>query len=115
LSARPTGLVAFAIHEKGKDPFPEQVFADPLVSGVDLLMQWDNVEPAPNTFDWSVLDCVFAGADAHHKLVALSLVPGFRSPPWVLQTPGVQTQSFKFSYDNKQPARPCRCPGTRRT
>ena len=110
MSAPPTGLIAFAIHEKGKDPFPEQVFADPLVSGVDLLMQWDNVEPAPNTFDWSVLDCVFAQADAHHKFVALALVPGFRSPPWVLQTPGVQTQSFKFSYDDNAPARPLPLP-----
>jgi hypothetical protein len=110
LSARPTGLVAFAIYTNGKDPFSEQVFADPSVSGVDLLLQWDNVEPAPNMFDWSVLDCVFAGAHTHHKFVALSLVPGFRSPSWVLQIPGVQTQSFKFSYDNKQPARPLPLP-----
>jgi Beta-galactosidase len=105
MSAPPTGLVAFTIYEKGKVPFPERVFNDPLVSGVALGMRWDALEPAPNTFDWSVLDCVFAQADTHHKFVALGVTPGFESPPWVLQLPGVQTQSFKFAYftDNIPP------------
>ncbi len=110
MSARPTGLVATALHEKGKVPFSEQVFADPLVSGVDLLMRWDTIEPTANTFDWSVLDCVFAQADAHQKFVALALVPGFESPSWVLQMPGVQTQTFKFSYLGHAPARPLPLP-----
>ena len=111
MSARPTGLVAFAIYEKGRDPIPERVFSDPLVSGVDLAIQWDNLEPAANTFDWSALDCLFAQADAHHKFVALSVIPGFRSPSWVLQLPGVQTQSFKFAYFNDNaPARPLPLP-----
>jgi hypothetical protein len=102
MSARPTGLVAFDIYEKGKVPFPERVFSDPLVSGVDVDIQWDNLEPAPDTFDWSALDCVFAQADANHKFVVLAVIPGFRSPSWVLQLPGVQTQSFKFAYFNKE-------------
>jgi Beta-galactosidase len=110
LSAPPTGVVAFAIPGERKVPFPDRVFTDPWVSGVDLLMSWHDLEPAANTFDWSVVDCVFAQADAHHKFVVLSLMPGFLSPAWVLQTPGVQTQSFKFSYSNKAPARPLPLP-----
>ena len=110
MAAPPTGVVAFAIPGKGKVPFPDQVFTDPRVSGVDLLTQWDWLEPAANTFDWSVLDCVFAQADTHHKFVALSVIPGFLSPPWVLQMPGVQTQSFKFSYSDNAPARPLPLP-----
>ncbi len=102
MSARPTGLVAFDIYEKGKVPFAKRVFHDALVSGVDVDIQWDNLEPAPNTFDWSALDCVFAQADANHKFVVLAVIPGFRSPSWVLQLPGVQTQSFKFAYFNKE-------------
>jgi hypothetical protein len=98
---RPTGLIAFSIYQKGKVPFPERVFSNPLVSGVDLDIQWDNLEPAPNTFDWSALDCLFAQADANHKFVALAVIPGFRSPSWVLRLPGVQTQSFKFAYFNQ--------------
>ncbi len=114
MSARPTGLVAFDIYEKGKVPFAKRVFHDALVSGVDVDIQWDNLEPAPNTFDWSALDCVFAQADANHKFVVLAVIPGFRSPSWVLQLPGVQTQSFKFAYFNKRPnPGRCRCPGTR--
>lgn len=101
MSARPTGLIAITIYEKGKVPFPERVFSDPLVSGVGMGIQWDNLEPAANTFDWSALDCLFAEADAHHKFVVLAVIPGFRSPSWVLQLPGVQTQSFKFAYFNE--------------
>ena len=105
MSAPPTGLVAFTIYQKGKVPFPEQVFNDPLVSGVALAMRWDTLEPAPNTFDWSALDCVFAQADSHHKFVTLAVTPGFESPSWVLELPGVQTQTFKFAYftDNAPP------------
>jgi len=110
MAAPPTGVVAFAIPRKGKVPFPDQVFTDPWVSGADLLTQWDWLEPAANTFDWSVLDCVFAQADTHHKFVALSVIPGFLSPPWVLQMPGVQTQNFKFSYSDNAPARPLPLP-----
>jgi Beta-galactosidase len=82
-----------------------RVFDDPLVSGVALAMRWDTLEPAPNTFDWSALDCVFAQADSHHKFVTLAVTPGFESPSWVLQLPGVQTQTFKFAYftDNAPP------------
>jgi hypothetical protein len=100
MSARPTGLIAFTIYQKGKAPFPERVFSNPLVTGVDLDIQWDNLEPTANNFDWSTLDCLFAEADANHKFVVLSVIPGFRSPAWVLELPGVQTQNFKFAYFN---------------
>jgi hypothetical protein len=98
LSNRPTGVVAFSIYEKGKDPFPEGVFTDPSVSGVDVDIQWDTLESAQDTYDWSALDCMFAQANSHNKFVALDIIPGFGSPSWVLQLPGVQTQSFKFAY-----------------
>jgi hypothetical protein len=101
MSARPTGVIAFTIYQKGKAPFPERVFSDPLVSGVDLDIQWDNLEPTANNFDWSTLDCLFAEADANHKFVVLAVIPGFRTPSWVLQLPGVQTQNFKFAYFNE--------------
>ncbi len=105
MSAPPTGLVAFGISQPGHVPFPSQVFSDPSVSGVGLFALWSNLEPAPNEINWSILDCVFAQADAHNKFVSLALSPGFTTPGWVLGLPGVQTQSFMFSYDNKASAR----------
>ena len=105
MSDPPTGLVAFGIYQPGHIPFPSQVFTDPSVSGVGLFAQWSNLEPAPNTINWSILDCVFAQADAHDKFVSLALSPGFTTPGWVLGLPGVQAQSFTFSYDNKASAR----------
>ena len=105
LGPPPSGLVATTIYQPGRSPFPAEVFTDPWVSGVDLLAQWSNLEPEPGAFDWPVLDCVFEQADLHHKFVALTLMPGFTSPSWVLNLPGVQTQSFMFSYGDRAPAR----------
>jgi len=105
LSAPPTGLVAVKIYQPGQVPFEGQVFTDPWITGVDLLAQWRNLEPAFNTFNWTFLDCVFSQADQHDKFVVLTLVPGFEAPDWVLGLPGVRSQSFMFSYGNNEPAR----------
>jgi hypothetical protein len=106
----PTGVVSFSIYHKGKELFPPAVFTDQAVSGVDLDMGWDELEPAAGTYDWSVLDCVFEQAHAQGKWVGLTLIPGFLSPPWVFTLPDVQSQSFQFSYQNKAPARPLPLP-----
>jgi len=111
MSAPPAGLIAFKIYQPGEAPFPSEVFADPSVSGVDIFMQWSQLEPESGVFNWSVLDCVFAQADDHNKFVALTLSPGFTTPAWVLELPGVQTQSFAFEYfNNNAPARPLPLP-----
>jgi len=101
----PTGLVAVKIYQPGQVPFESQVFTDPWIHGVDLLAQWNNLEPAPNEFDWTVLDCLFSQADQHDKFVVLTLIPGFDTPAWVLALPGVSSQSFRFSYAGNEPAR----------
>jgi hypothetical protein len=110
MSAPPEGLIAFKIYQPGDVPFSGEVFRDPSVSGVDLFVQWSNLEPEPGAFDWSILDCVFEQAGQHNKFVVLTLAPGFTSPSWVLQLPGVQTQRFTFSYNNNAPARPLPLP-----
>ena len=111
MSPPPAGLIAFKIYQPGEAPFPSEVFTDPSVSGVDIFMQWSRLEPESGVFDWSVLDCVFAEADNHNKFVALTLSPGFTTPSWVLQLPGVQTQNFSFEYFNTNaPSRPLPLP-----
>ena len=101
----PAGLVSLTIYQGGRVPFPDQVFTDPAVSGVDLLIGWNKLEPEHGIFNWSILDCLFQQADTHQKFVVLTLMPGFASPPWVLQLPGVQTQSFSYAYFSQAPAR----------
>jgi hypothetical protein len=110
LRRAPEGLIAFSIYQSGRVPFPSEVFTDPSVSGVGLFVQWSNLEPEPNTFNWSILDCVFQQADEHNKFVSLAISPGFTTPSWVLQLPGVETQSFMFSYSDNAPARPLPLP-----
>ncbi len=110
MSPPPQGVVAMTIYGPRRVPFPSEVFTDPSVSGVDLLVQWSYLEPQRGDIDWSILDCVFEQADAHDKFVVLTLIPGFASPSWVLRLPGVRTQSFTFSYNNNAPARPLPLP-----
>jgi hypothetical protein len=109
MSAPPTGLVAFAIYQKGKVPFPEQVFNDPLVSGVDLAVRWAALEPAPNTFDWSALDCLFAQADSHHKFVALAVIPALRVRRGYCSCP-VCRRRASSSHTSPTTFHPDRCP-----
>jgi Beta-galactosidase len=110
MSAPPEGLVAFSIYQPGRDPFPGDVFTDASVSGVALFVQWSHLEPESGQFDWSILDCVFEQADAHSKFVTLALSPGFTTPSWVFALPGVESQTFTFSYNNNAPARPLPLP-----
>jgi len=110
MAAAPAGLVSLTIYQAGRVPFPDQVFTDPAVSGVDLLIGWNKLEPEQGTYNWSILDCLFQQADTHQKFVVLTLMPGFASPPWVLQLPGVQTQSFSYAYFNQAPPRPLPLP-----
>jgi hypothetical protein len=111
----PTGFILTQIYSVGKTPFANSVFASTgadsvgrYTSGVDLLIQWCNIEPHPNVFDWKPLDRLFAQAaarkgDPHGKFIDLTIVPGFESPVWALR--GVPTVTSSYSYQGVVPAR----------
>ncbi len=101
LGPRPRGLIAFqdsatdgltagsgatgATGPAGTTrPFSEAVFDDHRISGVDLAIGWDILQPTDGPIDWAPLDCTFAQADAHRKFVVLTLLPGWHTPEWAL-------------------------------
>jgi hypothetical protein len=93
LPQKPTGVVAVNIlGTSTSPPFSAPVAADPLLSGLDLLAQWCNIEPEQGVFNWAPLDQTFAAAAANGKFVILTLIPGVESPAWAVDgTPFVMT------------------------
>jgi hypothetical protein len=129
LGPRPSGLIAYldgatdglttASGATGATgPFSERVFKDYRISGVDLAIGWDILQPTDGPIDWAPLDCTFAQADAHQKFVVLTLLPGWHTPAWALATttsttpaadpitacPGSVTATpFAWTYDGSDP------------
>jgi hypothetical protein len=80
------GLTAASGATGTTGPFSELVFKDYRISGVDLAIGWDILQPTDGPIDWTPLDCTFAHADASHKFVVLTLLPGWHTPAWALAT-----------------------------
>ena len=72
------------------------MYANASITGVALRVNWQDVEPSANQFNWQMIDDVFTQAAASHKFVVLCLVPGFETPSWALQ--GVATATFARQY-----------------
>jgi hypothetical protein len=98
--APPSGVIAYDIYNpnQGTTPFSSSVFSDPLISGVQIQVPWEDVETASGVYDWSFLDAVFSEADTSGKFVVLTLNPGFSTPSWVLALPGVVSFQSAYSY-----------------
>jgi len=95
--AFPAGLIAVQEYQPGEaSVFSGAVFDNASISGVALRVNWRDLEPAANQFDWGIVDGVFASATASHKFVVLILVPGFGTPDWALE--GVATAKFARQY-----------------
>ena len=96
-AARPVGLIAVQEFEPGHlDVFTSAVFDDPSIAGVAPRVNWKDLEPSADQFNWQITDQVFAQATASHKFVVLILVPGFDTPAWAMQ--GVASATFVRQY-----------------
>lgn len=94
---KPVGLVAVQ-EDKSKNTtmFSNAVFDNTSIAGVALRVEWKDIEPTENQFDWQLLDQVFGQASKSNKFVVLILVPGFGTPTWALQ--GAATATFARQY-----------------
>jgi hypothetical protein len=57
---------------------------NPAISGLFLYFDWATLEPKEGQFDFSLLEEAFQIADSSHKTIQLALLPGFSTPPWLL-------------------------------
>jgi hypothetical protein len=87
----PTGV--YSLTPPGK-PVNASILANPLVAGVSVRWQWQNIEPVEGVYDWSYFDREIARVAAAGKKVLLRVVSGgINTPPWVFDA-GVETFSF---------------------
>jgi hypothetical protein len=87
----PTGV--YSLTPPGK-PVPSTILTNPVVSGVSVRWQWQNVEPVEGVYDWSYFDReITKVANAGKKVLLRIASGGQNTPQWVFDA-GVQTFSF---------------------
>jgi hypothetical protein len=77
-------------------------FTNPAVDGIVIRTFWDNVQPAPNQFNWSFIDSQIQAASSAGKKVILVVLPGAFTPHWALRE--VQSAQFVVDYGFDQGA-----------
>ncbi|MBI5361436.1 MAG: beta-galactosidase [Planctomycetes bacterium] len=89
----------FAIVKPGQE-MPPQIVANPKIKGITLSLQWDQLNPAENKFDWKRFDMSLEHCKRFRKEVALEILAGCYTPKWVLDK-GVKLFQFKnvYKYD----------------
>ena len=60
-----------------------EVASLPYVDGTLLRIGWATIEPTQGQYDWTVLDAELARAELYDTDVALSVVLGSQTPPWI--------------------------------
>ena len=87
----PTGV--YSLTPPGK-PVPSAILTNPLVAGVSVRGQWQNVEPMEGMYDWSYFDREITKVAKAGKKVLLRISSGGKNTPeWVFDS-GVETFSF---------------------
>lgn len=71
------------------------VAAIPWVDGVLVRIAWHDLQPAPNVFDWTLLDGQVAAANQAGKKIALAIMNGPKTPSWVYASGAV---AFAYSF-----------------
>ena len=66
----------------------QDLLANPAISGLEIQVHWDTVNPNPpgaaNSYFWNYVDDAFAQASSANKTIQFIVTPGFQSPQWVL-------------------------------
>ena len=70
----------------GGPTITDDIYALPTFDGVVLRLRWDVFEPKPDTYDFFELDAELERARNAGKKVALALLAGPVSPPWIYDT-----------------------------
>jgi Beta-galactosidase len=87
IKSLPTGIYDLLPGDTVNTPYTgistDSCWTNPNVTGVCLRTDWGKVEPAKGKFDWAFFDQGISAAAAHHKLVALTVYSGKKTPEWV--------------------------------
>jgi hypothetical protein len=83
----PPGPVGYGVLEFASRDASE-VLVDPQALGINVLLNWSDLEPEEGVYDWSALDQALSDAEAHGKRVAPRVYTnasefGYATPDWV--------------------------------
>ena len=100
----PRGLIAYDIYQPpkpggtAKPSFASTIFGSSgKFAGVDLAIQWCNLEPRPNRFNWAPIETVMRGAQVGHVRDPGG-DPRLRVAPMGVQATRIQYTESSFSY-----------------
>ena len=79
----------------------------PFIDGATILLQWKDLQPTPETFDFARLDKWVDMAVADHKKISLGIMAGWFTPDW-LYDDGHKVPKLDFAY-NRSPALEAHC------
>jgi len=85
----PPGPVGFGIFEFDSD-VTRETLDNPSVRGLNILLNWSDLEPQEGVYDWSKLDAALTAAELHGKRVAPRVYTsagdfGYATPDWVFE------------------------------
>jgi hypothetical protein len=87
----PDGLIAVQQYTGAAPVFSDAVFNDASIVGVDLRINWNDVQTSPTTCNWGPITETLRQAAHYGKFVALTIVPGFGTPTWLYTVTGPVT------------------------
>lgn len=92
---KPAGFTPMGIFVSSGPTVSDRVLAQPYVAGNLIRVGWDQVQPSPDTYDFSAIDSLIDQAQRLNKKVTLSVLNGPRTPGWVYER-GAKAFSYEF-------------------
>jgi hypothetical protein len=66
---------------------PAAIYATPYIDGVIVGGLWNQIEPSPGVYDWSIVDQEITRAVASNKKIAINVTAGAYAPSWLYAAP----------------------------
>lgn len=100
--------VVSRILRRTADNLPDSVYESPDIDGVVISAPWNDIEPSPGVYDWTLVDTEIKRAVANGKKITIAIHTGVWTPSWLFAAPyNVAHDTFYFSSSNGADGKPC--------
>jgi hypothetical protein len=66
---------------------PDTIYSTPYIDGVVVDGLWNQIEPSPGVYDWSIVDLEITRAVASGKKITVNVTAGAYAPSWLYGSP----------------------------
>ncbi len=95
-----THLEPYASLADKLDSLNRLIAKNPHITGITLKIQWKQLHPAKDTYDWAGVENLVRTANQAGKLVNFALIPGAAAPDWIFTEGVVRAGPFEFGRQN---------------